>query len=73
MHYNGNYYVCNSVLDMARHVPLYRSLLEILRGIALCPSLVPLLLPLEDDDSSAICTLLDKMKGCVDTYSSRLK
>jgi len=63
------------VLDMACHVPLYRALLELLRAIAVCPPLMPLLLPLDaDDDSSvSISSLLEKMKQCVDTYASRLK
>ncbi|XP_059504666.1 baculoviral IAP repeat-containing protein 6 isoform X9 [Stegostoma tigrinum] len=73
----------DSVLDMARHVPLYRSLLELLRAIASCISLVPLLLPLsgdnseEDDEHSetqtSVGTLLAKMKTCVDTYTNRLR
>ena len=60
---------------MACHVPLYRALLELLRAIAVCPPLMPLLLPLDaDDDSSvSISSLLEKMKQCVDTYASRLK
>jgi len=64
-----------TVLDMACHVPLYRALLELLRAVAVCPPLMPLLLPLDaDDDSSvSISYLLDKMKQCVDTYASRLK
>ncbi|OWF45700.1 baculoviral IAP repeat-containing protein 6-like isoform X2 [Mizuhopecten yessoensis] len=67
----------DSVLDMARHIPLYRSLLELLRGIAVCPTLVPLLLPLDKenntDSTAAVGILLDKMRVCVDTYASRLK
>jgi baculoviral IAP repeat-containing protein 6 len=65
----------DSVLDMACHVPLYRSLLEILRAIAVCPPLMPLLLPLdaEDDSTVSLSSLLDKMKQCVDTYASRLR
>lgn len=67
----------DSVLDMARHIPLYRALLELLRGIAVCPSLVPLLLPLDKenntDSTSAVGILLDKMRLCVDTYANRLK
>ncbi|XP_029449757.1 baculoviral IAP repeat-containing protein 6 isoform X2 [Rhinatrema bivittatum] len=72
----------DSVLDMARHVPLYRALLELLRAIASCTSLVPLLLPLsgengEDDDhlesQASVGTLLAKMKTCVDTYTNRLR
>nr|XP_033791570.1 baculoviral IAP repeat-containing protein 6 isoform X2 [Geotrypetes seraphini] len=73
----------DSVLDMARHVPLYRALLELLRAIASCTSLVPLLLPLygengddEDDQTesqASVGTLLAKMKTCVDTYTNRLR
>jgi len=64
-----------AVLDMACHVPLYRALLELLRAIAVCPPLMPLLLPLDGDDDSSvsISCLLEKMKQCVDTYASRLK
>lgn len=75
-----------AVLDMARHVPLYRALLELLRAISTCTSLVPLLLPLsgdpgreqEEEDEQAeghtsVGMLLAKMKTCVDTYTSRLR
>jgi len=67
--------LCCTVLDMACHVPLYRALLELLRAIAVCPPLMPLLLPLDGDDESSgsISSLLEKMKQCVDTYASRLK
>jgi len=72
-----------TVLDMARHVPLYRALLELLRAIASCTSMVPLLLPLstengEEEEEQSECqtsvgTLLAKMKTCVDTYTNRLR
>lgn len=76
------------VLDMARHVPLYRALLELLRAISTCTTLVPLLLPLsgdvghkeeeEEDEEPAeghtsVGMLLAKMKTCVDTYTNRLR
>lgn len=71
------------VLDMARHVPLYRALLELLRAIASCTTMVPLLLPLstengEEEEEQSECqtsvgTLLAKMKTCVDTYTNRLR
>ena len=72
------------VLDMSRHVPLYRAVMELLRAIALCPSLVPLLLPMSNgaprrsedlstDDSSSLSALLHKMKQCVDVYSKTLR
>lgn len=68
---------------MARHVPLYRAVLELLRAIASCAAIVPLLLPLsadsgEEDEEPAECqssvgTLLAQMKTCVDTYTNRLR
>lgn len=73
----------DSVLDMARHVPLYSALLQLLRGITVSPTLVPILLPMEEENGGqgsssgesqvSIESLLEKMKGCVDTYASRLK
>lgn len=77
----------SAVLDMARHVPLYRALLELLRAISTCTALVPLLLPLsgdsgqdeeeEDEEHSegqtSVGMLLAKMKTCVDTYTNRLR
>nr|XP_010299639.1 PREDICTED: baculoviral IAP repeat-containing protein 6-like [Balearica regulorum gibbericeps] len=68
---------------MARHVPLYRALLELLRAIASCTLMVPLLLPLSGESSeeeeeqlesqASVGTLLAKMKTCVDTYTNRLR
>lgn len=88
----ASYTLCPSclpvVLDMARHVPLYRALLELLRAISTCTALVPLLLPLsgdpgqeeeeeEDEEHSdgktSVGMLLAKMKTCVDTYTNRLR
>ncbi|KAI5085688.1 baculoviral IAP repeat-containing protein 6 isoform X8, partial [Silurus meridionalis] len=70
---------------MARHVPLYRALLELLRALSSSSSLVPLLLPLststteeeEEEEPNAqshtsVSTLLARMKTCVDTYTNRL-
>jgi len=68
-----------AVLDMARHIPLYRAVLQLLRAMALSQQLVSLLLPSDrrqksshGDELSVVC-LLTKMKNCVDTYASRLK
>ncbi|XP_064788433.1 baculoviral IAP repeat-containing protein 6 isoform X19 [Oncorhynchus masou masou] len=75
----------DSVLDMARHVPLYRALLELLRATSTSTALVPLLLPLSGDPSqeeeeeersegqTSVGMLLAKMKTCVDTYTNRLR
>ncbi|MEQ2245471.1 Baculoviral IAP repeat-containing protein 6, partial [Ilyodon furcidens] len=73
-------------LDMARHVPLYRALLELLRAISTYTALVPLLLPLsgdpeqdeeeedeENEGQTSVGMLLAKMKTCVDTYTNRLR
>lgn len=69
---------------MARHVPLYQAVLNVLRAIALCPVLLPLLLPRSNGyspshqdraslEAPCIATLLDKMRQCVDTYSRTLR
>uniref|UniRef100_A0A1I8IEM6 UBIQUITIN_CONJUGAT_2 domain-containing protein n=1 Tax=Macrostomum lignano TaxID=282301 RepID=A0A1I8IEM6_9PLAT len=56
----------DSVLDMSRHVPLYRSVFSVLRSIACTPCLHSLL-------RWEIRQLLDNMRACVDTYANRLK
>lgn len=61
---------------MARHVPLYQSVLEVMRALATCPSLVNLLAPADasgSSDSTSLAALIDKMKQCVDTYSKTLR
>ncbi|XP_033629629.1 baculoviral IAP repeat-containing protein 6-like isoform X3 [Asterias rubens] len=64
----------DSVLDMARHVPLYCAVLEVLRALSQNPLLAPLLLPQEGDQSDmSLVALLENMKSCVDTYTSKLK
>lgn len=64
----------DSVLDITRHIPLYRAILKLLRALALSIQLVSLLSPQNRDDASAsIAALLSNMKTCVDTYANRLK
>ncbi|XP_038074812.1 baculoviral IAP repeat-containing protein 6-like [Patiria miniata] len=64
----------DSVLDMARHVPLYCAVLEVLRALSQNPLLAPLLLPRDGDQSEmSLVALLENMKSCVDTYTSKLK
>lgn len=72
-----------SVLDMARHIPLYRSVLQLLRAIAQNSQLVSLLLPqnrakhkevnIANTDNLSVVSLLTKMNTCVDTYATRLR
>ncbi|GAB0094178.1 Baculoviral IAP repeat-containing protein 6 [Sergentomyia squamirostris] len=64
----------DSVLDITRHIPLYRAILQLLRAIALSNQLVSLLQPQQsDNENTSISALLSNMKSCVDTYASRLK
>lgn len=63
------------VLDMARHIPLYKAVLQLLRAIASSSQLIELLLPRKTSKMSndpSICSLLKNMKSCVDTYASKL-
>ncbi|XP_017776572.1 PREDICTED: baculoviral IAP repeat-containing protein 6 isoform X2 [Nicrophorus vespilloides] len=72
-----NSYLRNdSVLDMARHIPLYRAALELLRAMAVSCQLVKLLVPQEVSASQSrlsISSLLENMTTCVDTYASKLR
>nr|XP_039254574.1 baculoviral IAP repeat-containing protein 6-like [Styela clava] len=76
----------DSVLDMAHHVPLYCSLLSVIRSFAVCPVLCRLLMDSKmtskqspdgskekSSSSDSILSLLSKMRKCIDTYASRLK
>ncbi|CAG0913396.1 unnamed protein product [Notodromas monacha] len=68
----------DSVLDMARHVPLFMSVLDLLEAIAATDSLVHLLLPDPYDvtnsgSHNSIAALLENMHKCVDTYVKTLR
>ncbi|KAK5648597.1 hypothetical protein RI129_003489 [Pyrocoelia pectoralis] len=64
----------DSVLDMARHIPLYRAALQLLRALALSSQLVSLLLPQKiHNNGPSVGSLLKNMKTCVDTYASKLR
>ncbi|KAL5282756.1 BIRC6 family protein [Megaselia abdita] len=63
----------DSVLDITRHIPLYRAILQLLRSISTSHQLIPLLTPKGSDQSPPISELLTNMKHCVDTYAKRLK
>ncbi|XP_060536619.1 baculoviral IAP repeat-containing protein 6 [Cylas formicarius] len=64
----------DSVLDMARHIPLYKAVLKILRALAVSSQLVNLLLPQKNRSGEpSVSSLLKNMKTCVDTYASKLK
>lgn len=58
---------------MARHIPLYKAALELLRAMAVSSQLVNLLLPQKNSNSPSISSLLKTMKTCVDTYASKLR
>ncbi|XP_030370289.1 baculoviral IAP repeat-containing protein 6 isoform X2 [Scaptodrosophila lebanonensis] len=65
----------DSVLDITRHIPLYRAILKLLRALSLSKQMVSLLQPLQSSSENAppIVELLKNMKMCVDTYARRLK
>ncbi|EDX13491.1 GD20723 [Drosophila simulans] len=66
----------DSVLDITRHIPLYRAILKLLRALSLSKTLVSLLQPSASgsgDSTPPIVELLTSMKTCVDTYAKRLK
>lgn len=63
-----------TVLDITRHIPLYRAILQLLRALSISHHSVELLIMKQDNDSkTSIASLLYNMKSCVDTYASRLK
>ncbi|XP_023289754.1 baculoviral IAP repeat-containing protein 6 isoform X3 [Orussus abietinus] len=63
----------DSVLDMARHIPLYRTILQLLRVMALSTQLAPLLLPRGSISSDpSVISLLSNMRDCVDTYMNKV-
>nr|XP_018902066.1 PREDICTED: baculoviral IAP repeat-containing protein 6-like isoform X1 [Bemisia tabaci]XP_018902067.1 PREDICTED: baculoviral IAP repeat-containing protein 6-like isoform X1 [Bemisia tabaci] len=59
----------DSVLDMTRHIPIYRAILCLLRVIASNDQYVDFLFPQTPDQESSISSLLSKMRDCVDIYS----
>lgn len=62
------------MLDITRHIPLYRAILQLLRALSISSQLMQLLVARQDNDSkTSIASLLYNMKSCVDTYASRLK
>ncbi|XP_058461839.1 baculoviral IAP repeat-containing protein 6 isoform X2 [Malaya genurostris] len=63
----------DSVLDITRHIPLYRAILQLLRAISLSNQLLSLLVNKNNEGKISIASLLSNMKACVDTYASRLK
>ncbi|XP_055591797.1 baculoviral IAP repeat-containing protein 6-like isoform X1 [Uranotaenia lowii] len=63
----------DSVLDITRHIPLYRAILQLLRAISLSTQLMSLLVNKDNEGKISIAVLLSNMKACVDTYASRLK
>ncbi|KAL9897854.1 dual E2 ubiquitin-conjugating enzyme/E3 ubiquitin-protein ligase BIRC6-like isoform 3-T4 [Glossina fuscipes fuscipes] len=63
----------DSVLDITRHIPLYRAILQLLRALSLSQQLTSLLQPQPSKSSPSIAELLVNMKTCVDTYAKRLK
>ncbi|CAB0044915.1 unnamed protein product [Trichogramma brassicae] len=63
----------DSVLDMARHIPLYRAILHLLRAMANSSQLAMLLLPQTGRSTDpSILSLLTSMRQCVDNYVNKI-
>ncbi|XP_049817886.1 baculoviral IAP repeat-containing protein 6 isoform X3 [Aethina tumida] len=67
----SSYLKNDSVFDIARHIPLYKAVLQLLRAIASSSQLVNLILVRKAEEPS-LSVLLKNMKTCVDTYTSKL-
>jgi len=71
----------DSVLDLSRHIPLYRALLSLMHAMASCKFTLALLISSLDkqdrdsplDASKTLLGLLTKLKDCVKTYQSKLR
>ncbi|XP_067943447.1 baculoviral IAP repeat-containing protein 6-like [Watersipora subatra] len=59
----------DSVLDMSRHIPLYKSVYKILRALSFSQEFVPLLEEtVTESDSSTLASLTASMAKCVAAY-----
>jgi hypothetical protein len=63
----------DSMLDMTKHIPLYRSITLLIRAISTCSELVHLLMMKQDEMDEPIAELLVKIKSSTETYKSRVR
>jgi baculoviral IAP repeat-containing protein 6 (apollon) len=63
----------DSMLDMTKHIPLYRSITLLIRAISTCSELVHLLMMKQDEMDEPIADLLTKIRKMTETYKSRVR
>jgi baculoviral IAP repeat-containing protein 6 len=63
----------DSMLDMTKHIPLYRSITLLIRAISTCSQLVHLLMIKQDETDEPIAELLVKIKNSTETYKNRVR
>ncbi|EDV23709.1 uncharacterized protein TRIADDRAFT_26979 [Trichoplax adhaerens] len=65
----------DSVLDIAHHIPMYQSLLNVVRNIAKWPTLIPLLAPdvTSSEGSDGVVDFIKNLKSCIEIYLGRLR
>ncbi|XP_070507826.1 dual E2 ubiquitin-conjugating enzyme/E3 ubiquitin-protein ligase BIRC6-like [Chironomus tepperi] len=69
-----SFYLDNeSIMDIAKKVPIYHLVLKTVRGLALSPCLSNLLAYNEEYDSKTIKNLVNGMKAFIEVYTQQLK
>ena len=65
------------VLDMSRHIPLYKALLTLLKAFATCKYTIRLIVSMHGqttyDKNKTVFALVTKLKDCVQTYQEKLR
>lgn len=62
----------DSILDMTRHIPLYRAVMLLIRAIATSNQFVHHLMMKQDNSDVSIADLMERIKTSADTYASRV-
>jgi baculoviral IAP repeat-containing protein 6 (apollon) len=63
----------DSMLDMTKHIPLYRAITLLIRAITTSSNLVHLLMVKQDETDESIAELLVKIVKCTEAYKSRVR
>jgi len=69
-----NYMRNDSILDMSKHVTIYRSVLRVIRAISTSPQLLhSLMMTNDEDDETTLAGLISALNSSVSTYVRSLK
>lgn len=62
-------------MDIAHHIPMYQSLLNVVCNIAKWPALIPLLAPNAhlNESSNGVVDFIKNLKSCIEIYLGRLR